>query len=171
MLLQSHKRNFIDNTLFKEAEIRKIEQEMDELYDHNAHYCNTCSPDEENQYLNVVSFSNSEFVEVESSEFKNPNQLKFDFIDNLNIPIIKLNKGYSIQRGFCSWCSTEHIKCENCNTITALDEAIDEGFECDSCGIIYKISNEYVGSGMFEQSIKISSPKLETFDDENNGSS
>ena len=163
--------NFIDATLFKEAEIRKIEQEMNELYEDNTYYCDTCSPDDENQYLNVVNFSNSEIVEEESSEFENPNQLKFDFVEYTNIPITDPKKAHSIQRGFCLWCSTEHIKCENCNTITALDDGIDDHFECDGCGIIYKIHNKYVGHGMFEQSISVVSTKSEILDDEDNGSS
>ncbi len=146
--------NFIDNTLFKETEIKEIEQEMDEFfeYEDDSCYCEICTFDDENQYINIVYFSNPEEILNEDEEAENPDQLKLEL--GLTPEVKKREITTTVQRGYCSWCNTEHIKCQNCGEVTAITVDIGDTFECEGCGLIYMIMDKYVGNEWVEK-IKI----------------
>lgn len=59
--------------------------------------------------------------------------------------------------GRCDWCNTLHVKCPDCATETAINEfEYDSDKECDGgCGAKYRVTREYVGSGMTEDRLEI----------------
>jgi hypothetical protein len=147
--------NTLEEKLFQEEEVRRIEEEMQLFYEANLGYCNVCSPDEEHESLNIIHFNGGE--EIDSEIESNPNQMDLDF-DEDGMYILKDDtpETYYIERGDCMLCGTEHIRCGKCKESTPIDDATKDGFECEGCGTFYKITHKYLGSGMFEDRITMS---------------
>jgi hypothetical protein len=139
--------------IFSERELKEIEEEVDNITD-DWYTCDVCTPSEENQYTNMVYFSQSYEIEVEGGEFIDPNQLQIEFPD---VPIIERQdiKKISIRTGDCSRCGTTHLICEECQTTTPIDGDTRDGFECDGCGIKYIVRHNYDRGGVYNQEIYV----------------
>jgi hypothetical protein len=59
----------------------------------------------------------------------------------------------NIEKGQCSKCGNEYLKCEDCGEIFLIDF---EDMEC-GCGNIYSVEYEYIGQGMTENRIILKS--------------
>ena len=53
----------------------------------------------------------------------------------------------AIQLGYCNHCSTQYIKCQNCEDIIQIEEYTDEDIFACSCGIRYKRESEWDRKG------------------------
>lgn len=69
----------------------------------------------------------------------------------------KPNKSEDFEIGSCDRCNSIHVKCRECNTITPVYESdYDIEKECDGgCGQKFKIINEHIGKGMYEQKLEL----------------
>jgi hypothetical protein len=67
--------------------------------------------------------------------------------------------------GYCEWCNTIHIKCPQCDSITAISQySYNEKVECEGgCGLIYFIESDtsYDNMGYDEFEIKIIDHRIE----------
>ncbi len=145
--------NFLDDTLFKETEIKKIEQEIEEFFEE--YYCLVCTPSEDYEYLNVIHFSSSIEVLNETNHPVDPNQLELALLDLNEKNQIKEYPTQSVKFGKCCWCNTNYIQCKNCSEIFPITKHDFEIYKCEGCGLFYQIISEYIGSGMFEENIRI----------------
>jgi hypothetical protein len=145
--------NFVEAKLFEESEIERIGAEMEAQYYANIAICEICDPDEFSQ-MNLIHFSKPYEIDNEFEE-QSHTQLNLEFEDS--DPMTNSDDFFvtSIQSGECQYCNTEYIKCQGCNEITAITDDKADGFECEGCGLYYKINHRYIGSGMTEETIKI----------------
>jgi hypothetical protein len=54
------------------------------------------------------------------------------------------------EAGHCDWCGSLHLRCQECNSITGIPEALyQEDIEClGGCGTIFRMDLDYAGHGM-----------------------
>jgi hypothetical protein len=141
----------IHSPIFTDDELQAIEREIEDVSD-DWYTCDVCSPDRDNEYLNLVHFSDPFEVEVEE-EYVDPNQLQIEFPDLL--PVIHRGKQkVTIRTGDCTWCSTTHLLCQ-CGTVTPIDGENREGFKCDGCDLSYNVRKKYDTKGMYYQEIVV----------------
>jgi len=143
--------NFVEARLFEESEIQRIQHEMEVQYYTNTSLCEVCDPDNEYSVLNLVHFSKPYDI-FNELEMLSHVQLNLEFNEMAEPKTAFVT---TIQTGYCQYCSTEHVKCQGCQEITAITADKAEGFECESCGLYYKIDSKYIGSGMTEETISI----------------
>ncbi len=126
--------NQIKESVFKEEEQWRMEAELELQFNASHNLCKICSVDDESD-LPVILFS--ELIEIENElDYPDPNQLKLLFNDEI-AELIEEPYITTTQIGFCSHCSTLHLKCQACDEITAIDPDFS-GFECDGCGLLYQ---------------------------------
>jgi hypothetical protein len=123
--------NFIDDTLFDEIEVRVMSEDMDEFISRRFP-CLYCSEDTDHDGLNFVEFEQKEEVLDTTIPYVDPSQLSLTFGGEFKS---KKTVKATIQRGYCLFCDTEHIKC-HCGKVTIVD-FFGNGFECEQCGIAY----------------------------------
>jgi hypothetical protein len=149
--------NYLEETiknrpaLFNLEELETIEEAIEEFSD-DWYVCDICSPDGDNQYTNIVHFSEPFEIDFESKDELDKNQLRIDYGDEPQI-VQKPLPYLKIKTGECSWCSTTHLQCCKCNTVTALETNGELEFQCEGCGQIYIFKKIYEGSGMFTEEI------------------
>ncbi len=62
-----------------------------------------------------------------------------------------------LEMGRCDWCNGISVKCHRCRTYTGVFEGqYGEEMEClGGCGLLFRIEQEYRGSGLTSESIKL----------------
>lgn len=58
----------------------------------------------------------------------------------------------NIEIGHCSYCGTMHLTCSKCSHIIMIDDNYNQVHEC-ACGNELIVKNNYIGSGMTEESV------------------
>lgn len=166
--------NTIEKDIISREEIEYIKRKQEEA-ERKVYYCEPC--EEFNNRFNEVYLKKIELID-ERSNIQNvdPNQHFFDYASPHNSNVPKAMYA-SIEVGTCSWCSTEHFKCCNCQTLNAVWEGeYNTDKACEGCGIIYFIdtSDDYENIGEnYIYRIPSDSPKCEScgeeFNPERNG--
>ena len=138
----------IDPKLVEDATIREIEKSIDYSCEY---YCEEC--DGNHGLGHEIDFS-------EPFEIINENNYRYTFnepslfdegeIDDIVIPKFP----NTIQIGYCNHCSTQYIKCQDCDELLNLGDGFDiiygfteDVFKC-SCGIKYKREAEFDRKGI-----------------------
>lgn len=149
--------NRVKSDLFDKKELEQLEKEANEAYWDEVVYCEMCDPNEgDSLTLNIIEFENP--IPIENELYESPNQIKLFNPDSFSSNEDKdpATDIHSAQIGYCSYCNAEYIKCQNCDTATHIPDHPDNvDIECEGCGINYKISHSYLGSGMTERDIRI----------------
>jgi hypothetical protein len=137
--------NFIQEKLdaqpvFSEEELTAMQREIDDISD-DWYTCDVCSPGPENEYTNMVHFSDPYEVQVLKDDVPNQNQLRIEFEGDELLPPVRSteNEKLMVRTGDCTRCGMTHVLCEQCETVIPLDVDNEEGFVCEGCGIKYVI--------------------------------
>ena len=137
----------IDPKLVEDATIRKIEESRESTYED---YCEEC--DGYHGFGHEIDF-------YEPFEITNENNYKYtsnepSFFDECEIDDIVIPKlTDTIQVGYCNHCSTQYIKCQDCDEILNLGDfdvvygVTEDVFKC-RCGIKYKRETEFDRKGI-----------------------
>ncbi|MBE7635183.1 DUF4935 domain-containing protein [Tenacibaculum finnmarkense genomovar ulcerans] len=129
--------NTIKENIVSEETLQLIKDRQEDIFKDD-HTCEECDGNREG-YGNIVTYWD-----------------EIDIVNNYDNTHENC-KYVSASVGSCEWCSSLHIKCPKCNSVTCLPENnFNENNECEgSCGITYLVDTsedfEYIG----ERTIKI----------------
>lgn len=150
--------NTIKEDIITKEELEWVKQmQIDAERKKDAEYCQVCSkmhgrPSELYFGNPIEIFNERKFDQLD------PNQMELEFAKDMpkEIPEEIIS---TIQVTDCSYCSTEHFKCQKCNTVNAVwDHEYDTRKECAGCDLPYFIdtSNDYenIGEGYEYKIIK-----------------
>lgn len=141
--------NTIKEDIITQEEIELVEQmQLDAEREKDIEYCEICS-EIHNRPSEIYFGEPIEIFNERKYDQVNPNQIELAFAKEMpkKIPEEKIS---TIQIAGCDYCSTEHFKCQKCNTVNAVwEHEYDTRKECEGCGLPYFIdtSNDYEGIG------------------------
>ncbi len=150
--------NTIKEDIITKEELEWVKQmQLDAERERDIEYCQICSemhgrPSELYFSSPIEIFNEREVAQPD------PNQLELAFAKN--IPKTTPEEIIStVQIADCSYCGTEHFKCQKCGTVNAVwDHEYNMRKECEGCGLPYFIdtSNDYenIGEGFEYRIIK-----------------
>ncbi len=144
----------IDNLLFQETEIAKMELEIENL-DDSTYSCDICSGDEDNPYSNLVHFGKVEEIVNETEHSSNPNQLTIELGEEFSQKMVE-ERLTSIVIGNCNYCDSEYIECQNCGQIFATSQFENpERIDCPGCNVRYRKIDLSTPNGGFEVEYRV----------------
>lgn len=131
--------NAIDKNLVSDDLLELIEQERDDIV-----YCTECERGE--GFPNEIHFYEPESILNEKEVLSDDGP---ELPLGLDLPPKRIVDAPStFQRGVCSYCSSEYIKC-SCGEVFFIDSyAPDDEHQCTSCGLTYKRSIEIDRKGV-----------------------
>lgn len=138
--------NTIKEDIITKEELEWVKQmQLDAEREKDVEYCQVCS--EIHARPSELYFGNP--VEILNERKFDPNQMELAFAKGMpkKTPEEIIS---TIQVANCSYCGTEHFKCQKCNTVNAVwGQEYDTRKECEGCGLPYFIdtSNDYENIG------------------------
>lgn len=145
----------VDDNLVDDETLELIERYKE---DYAEYYCTEC--DGYKGFGNDIHFYPPEEIFNENSpRYTQEKATLFgeDEIETIVVP--KLVD--TIQHGYCNHCSTQYIKCQNCENIIPVEEHINNNIIICNCGIRYKRESQFAHKGQGDESWSIIDKRTE----------